>query len=344
VNAAGADTARRAIASDRRQRRVEAKHALGPVHGAPDRAHGSVERCRSQIQAEQRAQPQQPRLDEHDDQSDDEQRQRKRRGEVPIQQLVRGTFDQHAGHAVTRAAQQGRDHVGRQTQHESQHAAGAHAGQAQRQRYAKERRRGTRAHALGGARETGIDLEERRVDRNDDVGQHRVRQPDDGARSIERELQRVISQAEAHEQRVERSFGGEDDHPRVGAHQQIGPQGQEDEPQQEASPRALRPREDVGDRIAEEQRDERRKACDGEGSPQDVRIDFVAEHLLQMMQRELFREPHAQQHDPRERRSQSQEQEDPRHEGQGAGRSHVVARARAATSLANAAAMDAHTE
>ena len=175
---------------------------------------------------------------------------RRRIGPVELVDLL---GDQHRQRDLARAAHHGRRDVEAERQHEHQQHARGDARHGERQDDLPEGPQGRGAQPRRGARQRRVDLPERIGDRQDHVGQQDVDHRDlRGERRVE-DAQWPLDQAGGEQGLVDQPMPSHQHHPGVAPHQNAGPEGQQDQDQDDRRP-APRAHQGERHRVAQQQR------------------------------------------------------------------------------------------
>ena len=191
-----------------------------------------------------------------------QQRDRHRARDRPVA-VTEELGPQHfADHQLLGAAEQRRDHELADRGDEHQHRAGDDARHRQRQRDLHERLPRTRAEIRSRFQQRQVQLLQVRVQRQDHERQVRVDDAD-----VDREVglqhhQRLVDDADPHQEIVDEAVVLEDADPGVHAQQERRPERQDHHHQQDVAPGGVGASDGVGDRIADQQAQERRDRGD----------------------------------------------------------------------------------
>ena len=180
-----------------------------------------------------------------------------------------------ADHQRLRAAEQVGDDELADRRDEHQQAAGDDARQRQRKGDLPEGGARRAAEILRGLDQRIVHLLQRRIERQHHEGQIGIDDADEDRRVGVHDDQRLVDDVQRQQQLVEQPFGLQDADPGIDADQEAGPERQDDQHQQDRPQGRRRARHAVGDRIADDQRQDRRDAGDDHARQIGVEVERV---------------------------------------------------------------------
>ena len=195
-------------------------------------------------------------------------------GEGKIEAREAELIDEIGDHVDLAAADQLRGGEGAEGPGERGGHAGDDAGRRQRQRHGEEGADRPGAEARGGPLVVAVDVGQRRRQHDHHDRQGDVHERDDDAERREHELHRLLDQPGLEQHRVDEAVVAEHDDPGIGAHHLAEEQRRDRDDQDRRLERDVaRMHQRIGQRIADEEREERREKADPDRVEEHPRIE-----------------------------------------------------------------------